>query len=79
MEGRVVGVKNDPYDPEQHAWVDVEIDGGVRRLMVTQRFRQENGLYEGEKFSWKSWSIPILNFLLLNPVQDITKDFPPKR
>lgn len=79
IEGQIIKDTPDPYDPDQHAWIDVLVDNEVIRLLVTQRFRQEKQLYEGEQFSWKSWTIPLLNFLLMNPVQDITKDFPPEK
>ncbi len=78
MSGQVIGVKDDPFEPDSFAWVDVSVDGHKHRLLVTQRFRGEHRLTEGRQFSWKFWNSTLLNFLL-NPVTEITKDFPPSR
>lgn len=75
LEGEIKRIAPDPYDPGSFVWLDVLAGQQMLRLMVTQRFAQEKGLLEGEKFSWETWTIPILNILLLNPVLDITSEF----
>lgn len=80
VSGEIIRVQDDPYDSQHHSWVDVRVNDEpqTRRLLVTQRFRSENGLMVGQEFTWHTWALPLLNFLSLNPVQDITNDFAPK-
>jgi len=76
-EGKIISIINDPYDPEHHAWVNVTTADGIQRLLISRIFCQENNLAKGKNFSWKTWTIPLLNFFSLNPIQNITKDHPP--
>ncbi len=75
ISGVVIRSMDDPYDKEHFAWVDVQVDeDDIRRILVTQRYRQENRLHEGKVFSWKQWTSVLSILDAFTERYDITRE-----